>query len=409
MTEENDAYWDSQWKNDLSDNYARSGLDPVTAASDAEMLFLAGVVGPPYLFGERTHQEWIAEYTNVITIADDYHDALDKILHPALMDLGPANFKMATAIQLVQKYQTAYPFSDNDPLGLNPYFNNYQRLAAALVDKTNDATAKLYGLMLKEGEAWYKSHGAYGSDWGALPQAYKDALLITYVNLGPKQITTRYQARTGIWGLPYEPGPGGGDAGGVNHLYNAAAIGSLLGLSDYAARTERVLLADAGRLAMENSDRGLAYRYALKNLNAFALIDRDYSSQNANGELDFYDLATGQGELTKEWLTDRAEFLKWHLETGIVDKTGALKQYAAYDAAGGPRIFQIYGNQGLSQQIALSTAGGGCSRSRAERRRARRAERPSQIPSPQRMPPSWGTSSNGTEKLGKPSTCLIRV
>ncbi|MEZ5617339.1 MAG: hypothetical protein R3E40_03555 [Rhodocyclaceae bacterium] len=54
-----------------------------------------------------------------------------------------------------------------------------------------------------------------------------------------------------------------------------------------------------------------ATRYALKELNPFAILGLDYSRFNANGELDLFDPATGQGQLTSEYLTDRAAMLAW--------------------------------------------------------------------------------------------------
>jgi len=62
----------------------------------------------------------------------------------------------------------------------------------------------------------------------------------------------------------------------------------------------------SGLAALAQTD--LAYRYALLKLNPFAVLGVDYTAQNANGELDLYDPATGQGSLTEQWLTDRSRF-----------------------------------------------------------------------------------------------------
>jgi hypothetical protein len=69
--------------------------------------------------------------------------------------------------------------------------------------------------------------------------------------------------------------------------------------------------------AQENTSDGLAYRYALKELNPFVVIGADYSQHNTNGELDLYNPATGQGQLTQQWLTDRAKFLAIYLDNNI--------------------------------------------------------------------------------------------
>lgn len=52
----------------------------------------------------------------------------------------------------------------------------------------------------------------------------------------------------------------------------------------------------------------LAYRYTLTELNPFAVLGVDYSAHNVNGSLDLYDPATGTGELTADYLTDRSRF-----------------------------------------------------------------------------------------------------
>ncbi|WP_085214736.1 calcium-binding protein [Methylomagnum ishizawai] len=88
-------------------------------------------------------------------------------------------------------------------------------------------------------------------------------------------------------------------------------------------------------LAKGGDDLGLATRNALKSLSVFALTGIDYSGHNANGELDLYDSATGAGELTKQWLADRAEFLwaKAHTdEENVAYVPGTLR--TLYDQKG---------------------------------------------------------------------------
>lgn len=64
----------------------------------------------------------------------------------------------------------------------------------------------------------------------------------------------------------------------------------------------------------------IAYRYALVNLNPFAVLGADYSSFNQNGELDLYEQTTGQG-LTNMYLADRAEMLANLIHSNINDTT----------------------------------------------------------------------------------------
>ncbi len=70
-------------------------------------------------------------------------------------------------------------------------------------------------------------------------------------------------------------------------------------------------------IADTDTDQGLAYRYALKELNPFAIIantlqanDALYVSHNDEGQLDRFNLAAGTGTLTSQYLDDRALFLK---------------------------------------------------------------------------------------------------
>ena len=66
----------------------------------------------------------------------------------------------------------------------------------------------------------------------------------------------------------------------------------------------------------------IAYRYALHELNPFVITGADYSQFNQNGALDLFNFATGNGELTQKYLTDRAQFLTQKISFNISD--GAL-------------------------------------------------------------------------------------
>jgi Ca2+-binding RTX toxin-like protein len=57
----------------------------------------------------------------------------------------------------------------------------------------------------------------------------------------------------------------------------------------------------------------IAWRYALRELNGFAVTDVSYTSYNTNGSLDRYNPTTGQGTMTDAYLLDRASMLKWNL------------------------------------------------------------------------------------------------
>jgi hypothetical protein len=73
----------------------------------------------------------------------------------------------------------------------------------------------------------------------------------------------------------------------------------------------RLTAAELIAAAQDPGDSGLAYRYALRALNPFAVVGADYVGLGhaANGALALNDPATGFGELTDQYLTDRAGFL----------------------------------------------------------------------------------------------------
>ncbi|MGN2393700.1 hypothetical protein, partial [Pelomicrobium sp. G1] len=77
---------------------------------------------------------------------------------------------------------------------------------------------------------------------------------------------------------------------------------------------------------------GLATRYALQALNPFALVGADYSAFNVKGELDLFDPATGNGDFTPHYLTDRADFLARRLWFSAEDIEPVNPTYG-YDGA----------------------------------------------------------------------------
>ena len=110
----------------------------------------------------------------------------------------------------------------------------------------------------------------------------------------------------------------------------------------------------------------LAYRYALRELNPFAILGLDYSRFNQNGELDLYDPSTGRGQLTSEYLTDRAALLAWQNLLNTRDiVTSPARPYTGsevseatlfLDRAGGTQI--VLGGQLATRRKILFGAAG---------------------------------------------------
>ena len=67
-----------------------------------------------------------------------------------------------------------------------------------------------------------------------------------------------------------------------------------------------------------------AVRYALKEMNPFAVGGVDYSQFDGDGALTMFNPASGSGEITNEWIRDRSEMLHWHLVRNLDDVLGDL-------------------------------------------------------------------------------------
>ena len=78
--------------------------------------------------------------------------------------------------------------------------------------------------------------------------------------------------------------------------------------------------------AVLSGEVGIAYRYALKELNPFAVIGANYSQFHNPGDLDLYNPVTGNGSLTPEYLADRASFLARKLEINRTNGPGLVDQ-----------------------------------------------------------------------------------
>ena len=118
---------------------------------------------------------------------------------------------------------------------------------------------------------------------------------------------------------------GGGDLGNRNTFFekyfalqNDDAFKALEG-----KLTVRDLSAFSAAQIASIAQGNIAYRYALKELNPFAIVGDNslYTKFSSNDELTLYDIATGTGTLTQEWIQDRAAMLAWKLKLATEDFT----------------------------------------------------------------------------------------
>ena len=271
----------------------------------------------------RTHDDYRADYDYVgLHEGYDAGDPLYKLAHVVQIDVGQGNFRISTAITLLRDYLAKEP---SDPLGLKIYESRYDKLVNDLIDAGSGATEKFYGLMLQKAEQWFKSDAikAYAGIWDSLPQVFRDALLISYVNVGETKLSSRRVD-------PYEPQPMLGEAAGMDHIGNAAAIGSLLGLSNYAGGvTPKDSFASLARL---DTDEGLAARVALYRLRYIMMTGTDLEAAKRSGTFALMD-GSGRRNITESWIDDRSKTLDWMLVASKKDTTTLLSQSVGSDEA----------------------------------------------------------------------------
>ncbi|MDP1612945.1 MAG: VCBS domain-containing protein [Sulfuritalea sp.] len=367
MVEEADSYYAHPVRDDVLDKYASSAIDPAVAVVSLAAALAAGpyalatwVASNAYQLEQtrRTQAQWKADYAAVNGDIDS--SSAQKLLHPVLMDAGPANFKIWTAIRLVKQYAASEP-----GLGLDRYLNDFPQLVTDLIDKTNPLAAKLYGLYIREADEWFKAKGAYGSDWSALPQEFKDALYVSFTNAGQAKMEELWNKRTNDGMLPYSPLPLAGTGGGISHLTNATRIAASIGGNvDYGLGIQTISPASIANAAKADDAGGRAWRHALIMLRPVAF---ESVAPNPSGELDLYNPDTGAGTMTELYLQDRAAMLTWKIRYDTEDKsysteynTSAIDGNWDFVDLGSGTKLAIDGN-GLSlydHQIVFGTANG---------------------------------------------------
>ena len=110
-------------------------------------------------------------------------------------------------------------------------------------------------------------------------------------------------------------------------------------------------------LAFADTADGQAYRYALYKLNPFAVTGSTvlYDGINAHGELNRYNPATGSGNLTDQYLKDRAAMLSWKLQFGTNDTEPVGDTYVQ-PQSGTPFYFEDITSSAITTKMRI---GGG--------------------------------------------------
>jgi Ca2+-binding RTX toxin-like protein len=190
----------------------------------------------------------------------------------------------------------------------------------------NDTNAE--GISLEVGlDALRKLYGAQG---------------VRFAVVGGAEQEFRFDAGVSEWTTPVDRRNGGfGDAANrrIFHRHiellkekiaekGGATIKSLVPESQFLADNGEPIAGAtalaAGFIANEakkQTAEGFAYRYALRELNPFVVTGNDalYPTSLQN-ELSYYDSSTGEGELSQQWIEDRAKLLAHQLTFGVNNK-----------------------------------------------------------------------------------------
>lgn len=224
IIKENNAYNASPYLNKALDNFAQLNLGSNTAVRDS----IAA---------------WKGSYWNA---NDAKPGIVQKADYPVLIDMGIANIKLTTAVQLLDDYFVKYP---NDPLNLSGYKNNAQNVVTDLNNSMgNELTAKLSTLMIREAQDFYtlpqtnaegQALNISAGDWAALSQEERDGLMVMYFTRGEESMSLARDVNVAKNGF-FNPLLGDGESGGLWTLDNAALIGKTMqvpGYGDTASRT----------------------------------------------------------------------------------------------------------------------------------------------------------------------------
>lgn len=145
--------------------------------------------------------DWSALRADHQEIADNYNaikadnpNVGGKLTNPAMIDVGPGNIRIETAIDLLKGYQAEHAASGDDPLDLNKYVGHYDLLAEDLADFDNtDTTFALAALKVRNADTFFIGKDSVA--WNRTSDDVKDALRITYYKLGEKTLSKNIDRR----------------------------------------------------------------------------------------------------------------------------------------------------------------------------------------------------------------------
>lgn len=205
-----------------------------------------GTRGGPYQAGgdwwvsDSTHQE-LADNYNALKAGNPNFG--EKFGNPAMVDVGPGNIKIETAIDLLQEYHAEHATSGDDPLDLEKYVGHYDTMVKDLsdFDKT-DTTFAFAALKVRNAEKFFTSKD--NTAWNRLSDDVKDALRVTYYKMGEKTLSGNIDKRIAASKqnhVQFDFDPHGD--GGQQHLNNLEEIKNAIkgGLARASPKNHKML------------------------------------------------------------------------------------------------------------------------------------------------------------------------
>lgn len=166
-----------------------------------------------------SHSGILADYNYFVQNRSEISNTniFNKLANPVLVDMGPGNIKLFTAIELLNDYIIQNP--NSDPLNLKQYNSDFHRLALDLTNYVNPkASAAFAGLMIAEGVRFYETQAP--TAWASATDEQRQAYLVTYYNRGKDKMNS-LALEAFANGQELRPEA---ELGGDEHLQNAAKL-----------------------------------------------------------------------------------------------------------------------------------------------------------------------------------------
>ncbi|MBZ9600411.1 hypothetical protein [Phyllobacterium chamaecytisi] len=148
----------------------------------------------------------------------------DKWRNPAMIDVGPGNIRIETAIDLLEEYHAEHAASGDDPLDLNKYLGHYDKMVKDLTNfNKTDTTFAFAALTIRDADRFFSSKD--NAAWNGISGDLKDALRVSYYKIGEKTLSKNIDQRIAMSRrskVQFDFNPHGD--GGQQHLNNLEVI-----------------------------------------------------------------------------------------------------------------------------------------------------------------------------------------